>query len=148
MHSFIHSFNQPFKCMLRILDILLLCARHCSEHLGHSHELKQTNKQTNNLPSCNQLIIKKLKRKLYSTRAQVHEIQVEIPQPGLRPLIVWQPSGRCPTHGCREAPTSTAALTSCEPSFWLSGAPPVGTHRPSGGSPYIEHLPPGGQCAS
>ncbi|ELK36449.1 Syntaxin-binding protein 5-like protein [Myotis davidii] len=27
-----------------------------------------------------------------------------------------------------EAPTTAAVLTSCEPGFWLSSAPPVGAH--------------------
>ncbi|KAK1338315.1 hypothetical protein QTO34_001430 [Cnephaeus nilssonii] len=42
-----------------------------------------------------------------------------------------------------EATATAAVLTSCEPGFWLSGAPPVGTHSPPGGSPCIKRLPPG-----
>ncbi|KAK1337399.1 hypothetical protein QTO34_002025 [Cnephaeus nilssonii] len=42
-----------------------------------------------------------------------------------------------------QAPATAAALASHEPSFWLSGTPPVGAHGPPEGSSCIECLPPG-----
>ncbi|KAK1345886.1 hypothetical protein QTO34_008351 [Cnephaeus nilssonii] len=51
-------------------------------------------------------------------------------------FVHWAPTE------AREAPATTAELTSCEPGFWLSGAPPVGAHSPPGDSSWVENLPP------
>ncbi|KAK1340866.1 hypothetical protein QTO34_017261 [Cnephaeus nilssonii] len=49
-----------------------------------------------------------------------------------------------PTAEVGEASSTTAALTSREPGFWLSSTPLVVTHCPPGSSSCVELLPPGG----